>query len=48
MREDRHPQQQAAIELGFFDERTFDRVIDPPKTVKRYMAAIRKFKLLAV
>ena len=31
---------QAALELGFVDEATFDRVVDPAKMVKPYVAAI--------
>jgi fumarate hydratase class II len=30
---------QAALELGFVDEQTFDRVVDPAKMVKPYVAA---------
>jgi fumarate hydratase class II len=30
---------EAALELGFVDERTFDRVVDPAKMVKPYVAA---------
>jgi fumarate hydratase, class II len=30
---------QAALDLGFVDERTFDRVVDPAKMVKPYVAA---------
>jgi fumarate hydratase, class II len=30
---------QAALELGFVDEQTFDRVVDPVKMVKPYVAA---------
>src|SRR5262249_38565909 len=30
---------QAALELGFVDETTFDRVVDPAKMVKPYVAA---------
>jgi len=29
---------QAALELGFVDEATFDRVVDPTKMVKPYVA----------
>jgi len=30
---------EAALELGFVDEQTFDRVVDPKKMVKPYVAA---------
>ena len=30
---------EAALELGFVDKRTFDRVVDPAKMVKPYVAA---------
>lgn len=30
---------QAALQLGFVDEQTFDRVVDPAKMVKPYVAA---------
>jgi fumarate hydratase class II len=30
---------EAALELGFVDEGTFDRVVDPAKMVKPYVAA---------
>ena len=30
---------EAALELGFVDEQTFDRVVDPAKMVKPYVAA---------
>ena len=30
---------QAALQLGFVDEATFDRVVDPAKMVKPYVAA---------
>jgi fumarate hydratase class II len=30
---------EAALELGFVDEATFDRVVDPAKMVKPYVAA---------
>ena len=30
---------EAALELGFVDERTFDRGVDPAKMVKPYVAA---------
>jgi fumarate hydratase, class II len=32
---------EAALELGYVDERTFDRVVDPKKMVKPYVAAKR-------
>ena len=31
---------EAALELGFVDPQTFDRVVDPSKMVKPYVAAI--------
>jgi fumarate hydratase, class II len=30
---------QAALQLGFVDEKTFDRIVDPAKMVKPYVAA---------
>jgi fumarate hydratase class II len=30
---------QAALQLGFVDEQTFDRVVDPAKMVRPYVAA---------
>jgi fumarate hydratase class II len=30
---------EAALELGFVDEQAFDRVVDPAKMVKPYVAA---------
>jgi fumarate hydratase class II len=29
---------EAALQLGFVDERTFERVVDPAKMVKPYIA----------
>ena len=29
---------QAALQLGFVDEKTFDRVVDPAKMVRPYVA----------
>jgi fumarate hydratase, class II len=35
---------EAALELGFVDEQTFDRVVDPAKMVKPYVAAADRAK----